>query len=416
MRILFIVTESESANGICTRAVMNEFIKRGHNVLCITNQETGKENKYTQNGIVYYTVKPRLVYRLNNAYGEKTAGKTIKRNRSIAYLLNKLKLVLSLPAWPLISPAYANRITELSRSVHKQYQIDCVIPIYTQIDTLIAANKLKEENPDMKYVPYFLDSLSGGYGPRIFSSKWVYVRGVKWERRLLSHADLIIMMESAKKHYETCCSKERYYKKIKFLDLPLLICDHEPKDYVESFLNKNKFNLLYVGSFPPGIRSPQYILDVFANIKDENWRFYFIGDNTCSILNEAAQKDRRIVVVGRCDHEQAMKYESQADMLINIGNSNPNMTPSKIFEYMSWGKKIVSTAPIDDEPSLKYLKKYPLSIVLSEQELDIDKSAQKLLDFAKAENSICINEDDMNQIYYNNTPGAFVEMLNQILI
>ena len=39
MNILFLVTESTSANGICCKAIMNEFVKNGDSVYCVTNKE-----------------------------------------------------------------------------------------------------------------------------------------------------------------------------------------------------------------------------------------------------------------------------------------------------------------------------------------------------------------------------------------
>ena len=37
-KVLFIVTEINSANGICTQAIMNKMIERNIEVYCITNK------------------------------------------------------------------------------------------------------------------------------------------------------------------------------------------------------------------------------------------------------------------------------------------------------------------------------------------------------------------------------------------
>ena len=62
INILFIVTESKSANGICCRAVMERLVSEGHNIYCITNSEYTDFPK--TDGVFYKTVKPRLTYRL----------------------------------------------------------------------------------------------------------------------------------------------------------------------------------------------------------------------------------------------------------------------------------------------------------------------------------------------------------------
>ena len=46
--------------------------------------------------------------------------------------------------------------------------------------------------------------------------------------------------------------------------------------------------------------------------------------------------------MGRVSHTVAIQYMSEADFLLNIGNSISSMVPSKIFEYISTGKPIIS--------------------------------------------------------------------------
>ncbi|MEG0570843.1 MAG: hypothetical protein RR497_04270, partial [Oscillospiraceae bacterium] len=53
---------------------------------------------------------------------------------------------------------------------------------YTPIDSLYAAHLLKKKFKDIKMVAYFLDSLSGGYGPKCFSKKQIEKIGLKWEK------------------------------------------------------------------------------------------------------------------------------------------------------------------------------------------------------------------------------------------
>ena len=58
----------------------------------------------------------------------------------------------------------------------------------------------------------------------------------------------------------------------------------------------------------------------------------------------------------------------EADFLLNFGNSLTYMTPCKIFEYASFGKPIISTMPIDNEPGSAYLKDYPLALLLRDSD------------------------------------------------
>ena len=218
MNILFIVTDGKSANGICVKAIMNEMVKRKtYNVYCVTNREKGKPFHFVEDKI--------SMMEAICADGVNSPSKKIFR--LLLKLLNKATLLLSIPTWPLISRGYAKRIYKAAKTVSTQNKIDLIIPVFQQIEALVAANRIKEYNPSIVYIPYFLDSLSGGQGPRQFSKKWSIERGKRWERKLLKNADYIVMMQSAKEHYSNNFINETYYARIDLLDLPIFsLWDH----------------------------------------------------------------------------------------------------------------------------------------------------------------------------------------------
>ena len=411
LNILFIVTELKSANGICTKAVMNEYVKKGHNVYCITNRENDFQKEFTKEGVKYFTVRPRFIYKFYSFVDRVKAVRLKKLLSLVCAVLNKLKLFLSVPIWPLISYSYTLRIYKKAVKICKEKNIEYIIPIYTQIDTLIAANKIKEKTPKMKYVPYFLDSLSGGYGPKCFSKEWTIKRGLKWEEKLLNNADLIIAMESSREHHEKYSIGRSYYSKIKFLDLPLLT-EQKTTCPDSNFLDKDKINLLYIGTIPAHIRNPKYFLGVFNHIKSDNIILNIVGSNTCpELIADAIKKDCRIRMYPFVNHNEAVSLINQADILVNFGNNNPSMTPSKIFEYMSAGKPIVSTAPITDEPSIKYLKKYDLAFIVDEGEKDIEKTAIELEKFITKNCGKKVDFTHLEKEFYKNTPMAFYDCI-----
>lgn len=412
MKYLFIVTESLSANGICTQAVM-ERLAAEHEVYCITNREWGMPERFERNGITYLTVKPRWVYAIGSMLARRELRPGPKKLwQKLQFVMDRAKLVLCLGCWPLLSPAYARRIEKTARRLCREADIGCIVPIYTQIDTLIAASRIKKDHPELFYIPYFLDSLSGGYGLRLFTPEQTRQKGLRWERRLLPCADRIIAMESSREHHERYSTGEPYYDRIAYFDLPLLRCD--PPAAGAALMDAGKCNLVYVGTLPGGIRSPEYLLKVFGRMEGAQYQFWFVGTSDCAILNEAAARDSRIHVVGRCAHEVALQYEAQADVLVNIGNSNPNMTPSKIFEYMSFGKPILSTMAVAGEPSRRYLEKYPLALVLDETEQDISRTAGEVTDFLAHSAGQRTDLTRIRETFYQNTPDALASFLEEL--
>lgn len=410
MNILILVTESKSANGICCKAVMEELVDNGDKVYCITNDEYGGILK--TDGVEYSTVKPRLVYRLFSK-AEKLSGVKKKLTFLLAQILNKLTLIMSIPTWPLISYGYSMRIYKTAYKICRENNIDYIIPVYTQVDTLIAANKIKKKIPEIRMIPYFLDSFSGGYGPKLFSKEHTVKRGLKWEDKLLPQSEKIIMMKSSEEHYRKYACNKPYFNKIVFLDLPLytkmksnnLKCDLLPED---------KINLLYIGTIPMHIRNPEYFFKVFHSVENNDLQLNIIGNCTdMGFLSEWEKKDLRIKIMPFVDHETAVSLMQSADVLINFGNNNSHMTPCKIFEYMSLGKPIISTSPIKDEPSSVYLKKYPYSLIIRDYEGNISEDNQNLINFLKKDFESDDNiYSEFEKIYYLNTPKAFTKLFN----
>lgn len=397
MNVVFIITELNSANGICAQSVMREMVSRGHTVYCLTNREKHGNLDET---IQYRYVKPRLVYRLLSGSNNRKIVKTI------GLLLNKLKLAISYPTWPLISPLYARRIYRAAKTICQENHIDMIIPIYTQLDTLIAANRIKTEMPDIKYIPYFLDSLSGGYGPKCFSKEWVIRRGIKWEEKLLPSADKIVMMESSCLHYKKYCSERSYFSKIIFSDLPLIsqpkeLIPPQPSDIIE---------LLYIGSIPAHIRDPEPFLKVFQKTKNERYRLSIVGTSTCrEVLSKYAENDSRIVLFDPIPHDEAIKRIADAAILVNLGNNIKEMTPSKIFEYMSYGKPIISTMPISDEPSASYLRRYPISYLIEYKDIDYELESAKLEEWIDKSIGTRIDFSSIEILFSKNTPEHFCD-------
>ena len=65
----------------------------------------------------------------------------------------------------------------------------------------------------------------------------------------------------------------------------------------------------------------------------ENLRLYFIGVGDNRYLSSKIRESDSIVIIPYLPHEECMKAINSADFLLNLGNSQPYMMPSKLFEY-----------------------------------------------------------------------------------
>ena len=55
---------------------------------------------------------------------------------------------------------------------------------------------------------------------------------------------------------------------------------------------------------------------------------------------------------------------NRADVLVSLGNTYDNQMPSKLFGYFATGKPVLHLAVSENDPTLPYLARYPLALVL----------------------------------------------------
>jgi hypothetical protein len=74
----------------------------------------------------------------------------------------------------------------------------------------------------------------------------------------------------------------------------------------------------------------------------------------------------RLHLIGKLNNEECITWLKKADVLVNIGNSVVNMTPSKIFTYINYCKPILNIYKKEDCPTLNYLSDYPVKMNIKE--------------------------------------------------
>ena len=286
------------------------------------------------------------------------------------------------------------------------------------IENLLIAEKRAN---NVIYVGYFLDLLVGGMKLSYMSEQFSEKKTKAMEKKIMQLLDYAIMMDSSRKVYETSSGHNKYNEKIVYLDLPMLTridCQKEKKE--KEVFCTDDIVLLFVGSMANHIRDPHYILELFSRITDPRVKFVIAGNTDYSdIINEYASKDNRIIYLGRKSHEESKKMIMEADFLVNIGNNLQNMVPSKIFEYMSYKKPIISTYKVDNDPCLKPLESYGLFLALDER-IRVDDNVILLENYIRENRKSAISEDHFEELskrggaLYNNTPEAFADFIDSL--
>ena len=173
-----------SANGVCCKNIVNELIKQGHRVTCVVNADINRGKDEYIDGAQVLRVKPRLSYRLQEwSYYHPESRYTLLINK-LGSLLNKISLFTMYIFWPKISPRCTYRFYKRAQKICSMEQFDAVVAVYTPIETLYAGYLLKRKIPEIKFIPYYLDALAGGWGPSKWSSKKTDRRTRKLERKI----------------------------------------------------------------------------------------------------------------------------------------------------------------------------------------------------------------------------------------
>lgn len=392
-----------SPNSICMQNIINELPDDEYEV-CVLCYKDGLEDKKKAR-----TVKVSRGFIQNMLYkSEEKKGNLNHIVVSALKILQKIKQTIFYFIWPCCDPIVTMREVFAAERIYQTTGYDYLVAIHMPLSSLITAHIMKKRHPDIRYIAYFLDSLSGGVSPRFMKEKTYNRKALKWESKLLKNADNIVFMQSSKKFHERIYNNTELTSRITYLDLPMLSRTYNK---LQDAHKTGDILFVYVGSLSLSVRSPEFFLKVFSRVREESWRLLFIGDDTCEMLNEYAKKDKRITVIGRCSHDEAIRYEEQATILLNLGNRNKNLTPSKVFEYMSFGKKIVSTYPVDDETSTGYLQKYPNALLLDERG-DVTDAANLLQAFVE-QSLNPITFDEIKNLFFANTPEAFINLFQK---
>lgn len=424
-RIMFLFGKYKpdcSANGICADRVVMACKNHGYDVSCIVNEQHGTGQYSNINGIEVYRIKAKFSQRLEELSRRLKPRLLMQVIKYIAICIVRIKTIIFLPVWPLTSPLYSFRFLCKAQQVYDENPYSLLVSIHTPFDAVLAGYFMKILNPSIKFVPYFLDALAGGIGPRGIKESFVNKRTIWYERQIVRKADKAIVMLSAKFFHEKAYHNESFYSKFDFLDIPLLDLKNKQPDYQKrngfrSFAKDGNIQFVYVGSILVPQRNPVPIMEVFLRLfkKNKNMKALFVGDcNAPNVFkNYSDRTNGRIEYVPRVSGEEAGRFQVEADILVNLGNANENLVPSKVFEYMCSLKPIVTTFSSVQDTSMKYFSRYPKVFCIDERDNQYDCTASNLEEFVYSSVGKNINPDFLSEFSLN-TPEAFVDSIDAI--
>lgn len=333
--------------------------------------------------------------------------------RAFNRILLRADQVLTVPIYPCYHPLRVWQFAKEAESLQRRFGFDVVACEHFGYETMMAGLGLKEAHPEIRYVQFFWDALSGGTRPGYLPKAFIDKRRSGLERRVIGAADCSVAMLSHREHlmgidYAVKASAEG---RLCFRGVPYLqeivptgkgsVIDFDP----------DRTNVVFAGNLWG--RNLEYVISVFSRVRCVDVALWVItSSGTGGLKAKFAPYGDLVKFVPFLEHGELVEVLAKADVLLNMGVKNPNAISGKIFEYMGCCKPIVSTYSIDNEACLPILSRYPNSLFLDERETDLEVAAHRVEDFLVRCDGRIIEYADVELAFYDCTPDSYCDLFD----
>lgn len=358
-------------------AIAEKWVQQGKKVDVVCSWSPGLSRCEIDSGVEVYRVGGGIIERTRSTLlpdGRSTAeskkasrSASVKKNGLASMILAAIRFIHDIFWKNLYWPDYA--CTWIGPASTKALQLchmedySTVISVSDPFSSHLAGRKVKSHYPQVNWLvdigdPFcFRDDIPTN-NFRLYKNL-----NVKIEHEIFNEANCISV---------TCQPTADKYAELfpvfknKMEVIPPLLSITPGQEKGGSFFPASRsLRILYIGTLYRSIRSPEFLLKLFAILNQHNpdkaLELHFVGSiNKCDDLFEQYRSmiGNQIFLHGQVDRESAMQAMEEADLLVNIGNSNRYQLPSKIVEYASLGKPILNLTTIDDDSSQIFLKDY----------------------------------------------------------
>ena len=420
-RVLFIIQSypsERSANVLCDEKVMKELKKTGeYEIHALTYQYEWQKREDIINGFYIHRFKKSIFwdfYTWSRHHTDKPAAKLITK----LHRLNlRLKQAVTIPFYPCYEPINSVLYAGAAIRLYKKYHFDLVFAEHNGYDTLYAGHRVKEfAGESVKFIATLWDPFTGlqtaKYLPKLYAQKKTEAA----EAKILANADCIIAMHSSEGYHCTHSTRKPYYAKYRFLDIPGIV---QPvmTESENNFTKPGMINFLYAGLLYLPDRDPSFLIDCINQVEWEKpvHLIFLCSGNGIDAVEEKKKTFKGSITIHKyVDQKELHRVMLAVDGFLNIGSDNPGMVPSKIFEYMSYGKPVISTYVADEDASREYLERYPLGICLNSN-ADSSKNISRLNDFSKAKMSQRLSFEEVATLFPGNTPLVYYNIIKELI-
>lgn len=420
-KILFIIQSypsEKSANVLCDEKIIRQLVASGnYEVHCLCARYNGQSKDEVLDDVHVHRWERGHFWRIftwamHNEYDWK-AKLIYKFNR----FFTRIKQLLTIPIFPVMEPLTCLKCAKAAERVYQEYKFDIVWAECFGIETLMAGYVLKKHHPWLRFVPVFWDALSGGLGVKYLPKAYTLTKTKELERKVLEIADMPIALKSHEEHLKQLWHATSFIQRVKFLDIPRFDASARTYEHEAVYdFDPNQINIVFSGNI--GLRDPEYVFQLLsASGKGRVVVWFFTSRKFEKQIQKVSSRyDVPVKTMGYVAHDVLEKYLHNADIFLNLGVDTDCLIPSKIFEYMSNGKMIISTYVNEKDPCIQYFEKYPGAVLIRDGTLrgSMEEDIMRIDAMLSRAKGYSFDSSKLAELFYLNTPKVYYDALEDL--
>ena len=399
-----------SATVLCTHRVMECVAESGLyevHVLCCRFPGEDK-NEIGMKNLNVHRFRPSLWKNFRNCIS------TNKKYQHLDRICELIQKIITIPFFPQTLPITTTRYYRAAAKLHQKEAFDLIISEHHGLDSLLTGCRLMKKFEGLNHVALLWDPVRGQIPTTKLPQSYTDYKIGKVEEFVSKYTTLQISTQSMQayhKNHGDVAAAQRIY-----LDIPGILKpeDEVPTDYL-SFLDKDYVNVVFSGLLNQKERNALPIIKLLnqCDIAERINLVFFSRGQQSSIEKEIPFFKGRITQHDYIPLKELHTIYRHADYLLNVSHINANMVPSKIFEYMSYGKPIISTYVTDGDAAEKYISRYPEGLCIDLKQSN-EEIVKKINNFFSQKHQL-VEFEIIKEMYGENTPEIFVRKIEEVL-
>lgn len=362
MKILFsaIHYPDFNANTTCCENLASYFKSQGHQVDFLVIKKPGQCDFETINGFDVFRLDPTeksFYYTYHSPFSSKNFNNWfIYSNLGINLIKKKNVKFKTYPSTLLIS-FFLDVKDACSKLKLANKHYDYAFAFCTPYTCLTLAYVLKKMNIIDHWAAVMLDAF-------IFN-KCLPENEIYYRKRVIenvfSSASRIFLVKGILEEYPLQGYSPEFLSKTTEINIPIM----KEQNLLVKTSQSDVPTLVYAGMFYWNIRNPEKMLEILSKIANTKIKIFSCHCEDIIEKMKPLFADDSLCLSGRIDHDKCIEEIGNANILVNLGNNVSNQTPSKILEYISFGKPIIHFYFNEYDTCLPILKNYPLSLSIN---------------------------------------------------